>query len=323
MESPAISVIMPVYNTAGYLMEAVESVLNQTMPDFEFIIVNDGSTDGGGAILERYANLDKRIRLFTKKNEGSSIARSLGLSRAIGTYLYFMDSDDILVASAFEDCLSKATNNDLDILLFDAVSFDDNSGLDHESFSYDKKGMFSTDVMTGPEMMSGLLKTGLFRVTPWIHFLKKDFIISNEIDFYPGIINEDELFFSRVYFYSSRCAYLPKILFKRRLRPNSTMSALFSFKRASSYFVVIDQLEKESEHLCELSNKNIELLISNISNGVAYQSSLLGIRERISVLFNFWARGLLLRIKVKNLIVLLFPFTTKIKSSLPLGMTTM
>lgn len=318
MKNPIVSVIMPVYNTALYLGEAVDSVLTQTMSDFEFIIINDGSTDSGGEILERYAGLDSRIKLYTKHNEGSSIARSLGLSKAIGDYLYFMDSDDILEETAFEDSLCAIKENNADLLVFDAVSFNDNSSLDKESFSYNKKGKFPTDVMCGPEFMSQLLIRGLFRVTPWIHFLKRDLVSRNKIDFYPGIVNEDELFFSMVYFYARRCIYLPKTLFKRRLRPNSTMSVPFSSKRMSSYFVIIDQLGKESMRLSgEISMKNISLLISNISNGVAYQSSLLGFKERVRVLHNFWTRGLLSRIKMKNLIVLLFPVTTKIKSRLP------
>jgi hypothetical protein len=228
-----------------------------------------------------------------------------------------MDSDDILEETAFEDSLSLMKLNDLDLVTFDAVSFDNNSGLDQESFCYDKKGKFPTDVMTGPEMMYSLLNTGLFRVTPWIHFIKRDLVKINGLDFYPGIINEDELFFSRVYFYSKRCAYLPKVLFKRRLRPNSTMSVGFSVKRANSYFIIIDQLRQESILLPDLSKTNIKLLVSNISNGVAYQSSVLKLRERISVFKNFWERGLFSMIKFKNLIVFLFPFTTKIKSSLP------
>ncbi|MBK8374296.1 glycosyltransferase family 2 protein [Sphingorhabdus sp.] len=93
--SPAISVIMPMYNSARYVGEAVESVLAQRFTDFEFLIVDDGSTDGSGAIIRRYAARDPRIQLFTQENSGivASVNFLLGKSRA--PYIARMDSDDI------------------------------------------------------------------------------------------------------------------------------------------------------------------------------------------------------------------------------------
>ena len=92
---PTISVQMTVYNTARYLPEAVESILNQTLSDFELIIIDDGSTDGSGELLERYAAQDRRIRLVRRENRGIGASRNEALSLATGEFLAVMDSDDV------------------------------------------------------------------------------------------------------------------------------------------------------------------------------------------------------------------------------------
>lgn len=313
MPIPKVSVIMPVYNTADYLNSAVDSILNQTLKEIEFIIVNDGSTDGSESILSSYAALDKRVVLTNKQNEGSAIARSIGLSQAKGEFLYFMDSDDILDSGALEQCYCYANKKNLELIIFDALSFDDSSGLNNNDFNYNKQGLFPIDIMTGLEMIYKLLEKKLFRVPPWIHFIKRELVVENGLDFYPGIINEDELFFSRIYFFAKRCVYLPKLFFKRRIRPNSTMTAKFSFKRASSYFIIIEELKKEDVSNSPLLARVIERLILNIANGVAYQAAMLPSKERRKVITWMHKQKLLRKLTTKNLAVIFLPWTIKIK----------
>ena len=97
MESPdpVVSVVMAVYNERPYLEGAVRSILHQTFEDFEFIIVDDGSTDGSGEVLERFAETDDRIRLTHQENQGISRSRNRGLSMAKGRYIAVMDGDDV------------------------------------------------------------------------------------------------------------------------------------------------------------------------------------------------------------------------------------
>ena len=102
MSSPSVSVCMPVYNTERYVAEAVESILAQTFGDFEFIIVDDGSTDGSRAILERYAERDDRIRLISRPNTGIGGARNEALRLAKGELIAVMDSDDVALPERFE-----------------------------------------------------------------------------------------------------------------------------------------------------------------------------------------------------------------------------
>ena len=100
--APTVSVVMTVYNTERYLAQAVESILAQTYRDFEFIIIDDGSTDGSTAILRESAARDARIRLVSRPNTGIAKAANEGIGLARGKYLARMDSDDCSVPHRFE-----------------------------------------------------------------------------------------------------------------------------------------------------------------------------------------------------------------------------
>lgn len=100
--TPLISVIMAVYNGDKYLSESIQSVLDQTYSNFEFIIINDGSFDKTGEILERFAKLDKRIRIIEQENKGLAQSLNAGIQRAKGEFIARMDDDDICYPNRLE-----------------------------------------------------------------------------------------------------------------------------------------------------------------------------------------------------------------------------
>ena len=102
-----ISIIVPVYNIKEYLPRCVDSLREQTYPNIEILLVDDGSTDGTGALCDELAAKDERIRVFHKENGGSSSARNIGLSKAQGEYIGFVDSDDYVEPDMYE-CLYRA-----------------------------------------------------------------------------------------------------------------------------------------------------------------------------------------------------------------------
>lgn len=112
MKQGLISVIIPVYNVAPYLREALDSVVNQTYRDLEIIVVDDGSTDGSGEICDEYS-CDPRITVIHQKNGGLSNARNTGLDHATGSYIAFLDSDDAWHSSFIERLLSAIANVDI------------------------------------------------------------------------------------------------------------------------------------------------------------------------------------------------------------------
>ena len=100
-----ISVIIPVYNVAAYLRQCLDSVLSQSHPYLEVIVIDDGSTDHSGAICDEYAALDSRIIVIHQKNGGAAAAKNAGLRIATGKYLSFVDSDDYLEPNAYSHML--------------------------------------------------------------------------------------------------------------------------------------------------------------------------------------------------------------------------
>ena len=116
-KSPFVSVIMPVYNCAQYLREAIESILNQTFQDFEFIIINDGSTDNTPEILREYANKDSRIRVINQPNSGIVTALNRGLKEAKGEWIFRMDGDDVALRHRFKTQIKTIENNTSLVLL--------------------------------------------------------------------------------------------------------------------------------------------------------------------------------------------------------------
>jgi glycosyltransferase involved in cell wall biosynthesis len=106
---PTVSVVLPVYDVAGYLAECLESILTQSMPDFEIVAVDDGSTDTSPAILADYADRDPRLRVVRQPNAGLGAARNTGIDAARGQFLWFVDSDDLLAPGALQALLSPLT----------------------------------------------------------------------------------------------------------------------------------------------------------------------------------------------------------------------
>ncbi len=109
---PRISVIMPVYNTEKYVWEAIDSILNQTFSDFEFIIIDDGSTDTSWKIIQKYAKEDKRIKALKNEwNKGISYTRNKLISLTTTNYVASQDSDDISTSKRLERCYNFLEKN--------------------------------------------------------------------------------------------------------------------------------------------------------------------------------------------------------------------
>ena len=120
-----ISVIVPVYNSEQYLERCLNSILSQTYPNFEAIVINDGSTDRSAAILEDYATRDSRIKVFHQVNQGPSAARNFALNLVQGDYITFIDSDDFVDDAYLEKLLRTLLKNDADIASTSFTSYNE------------------------------------------------------------------------------------------------------------------------------------------------------------------------------------------------------
>ena len=108
---PKISIIIPVYNTENYLHCCIDSILAQTYTDFELLLIDDGSTDKSSKICDEYAEKDSRIRVIHKENGGANAARKLGIEKANGEYVIFVDSDDSILQNGIEKLLIISSEN--------------------------------------------------------------------------------------------------------------------------------------------------------------------------------------------------------------------
>lgn len=117
MQDIKISVIMPVYKVEKYVARAIESILAQTLKEFEFLIVDDGSPDNSGKICDEYAAKDSRIRVFHRENGGAPSARNMAMDHARGKYYYFMDGDDWAEPTMLEDMCRLAEEHDAQLVI--------------------------------------------------------------------------------------------------------------------------------------------------------------------------------------------------------------
>ena len=117
--APTVSIIVPVYNAEKTIGRCVDSILSQQYTDFELLLVDDGSTDSSGAICDSYTLADSRVQVIHKENTGVSDTRNIGISRARGVYLQFLDSDDWITPDATKLLVEAAGEHNCDLVISD------------------------------------------------------------------------------------------------------------------------------------------------------------------------------------------------------------
>ena len=159
---PTISVIVPVYNVEKYLRSCIDSILAQTYTDIEVLLVDDGSTDGSGAICDEYAQKDSRVRVFHKENGGVSSARNLGLDKALGSYFLLCDSDDAIHPQLCEMAITKIQKNGLDCLIYGYRCVDEETTL--VEIQYDIPKIENIELMNCEQVLQEILRGNRFRM---------------------------------------------------------------------------------------------------------------------------------------------------------------
>ncbi len=115
MNSPELSIIIPVYNVAPYINDCLSSIKNQSFKDWECILIDDGSTDFSGLICDSYAKKDSRFKVIHQKNAGVSAARNIGIKNATAPYMTFIDPDDYISLNYFEDSIAELLRNNAEL----------------------------------------------------------------------------------------------------------------------------------------------------------------------------------------------------------------
>lgn len=228
---PSVSVIVVTYNAAGTIARCIDSILGQSLKDIELIVIDDGSKDGTGGIVDRYMEADSRIKVVHQKNSGVSVARQKGLDMVTGAYSIFVDSDDWIEPDMLENLYGKGVEDTADMVFCDYV---EENGL---GTFYRKQEPVSTDSKVVSSQMladlhgslcTKLIKTGLYK--------------ESGLRFIEGLnYCEDECMVLRLLNHGCRISYVGKAFYHYDKTANaSSVSNLWAARPAAEYELFID-----------------------------------------------------------------------------------
>ncbi len=191
--TPALSVVLPVYNGAAFIEETLSSILDQTFTDYELICVDDGSTDNSVELLTEYADNDSKMRVISQTNEGPGAARNRGLDAASGEFVIMLDADDIYDSSMFETMIAQARDSDSDVVICRSTLFDDVSGEELDSSWVIKNDQLPKSSTFSPENIKDFIFTA-FMGWPWDKLYRRSYIEREKLRF-PKLSNSEDLYF--------------------------------------------------------------------------------------------------------------------------------
>ena len=259
---PKISVLMPAFNVEKYIAMAIDSVLNQTMSDFEIIIINDGSTDGTGEIVEKYREMDSRIRVYHTENGGLAKARNLAMSYAKGEYVTYIDSDDAVKEEYLECLYENAVKYDADIAV---ASFFRYVETERKYYYVVLEQGYEVKTFTGQEVYRNYYSPvngyNTAFVVAWGKLFKKELL--EQLYFPNGKLHEDSFTIYKAYLLSDKIIYVNKNLYMYRQRENSIMQSTWSRERLRNF------IEQHEERISLLTVMGIEITEANKADYIA------------------------------------------------------
>lgn len=261
MASLRLSIIVPVFNVEGYLHRCLETCSQQdiSLDEYEIIIVNDGSTDQSLSIAEEFAVRNPNVRVYSQENGGLSKARNVGLEKAQGEYVWFVDSDDFIAKNCLNSLLHKCQTMGLDLLAFCTAKVTEMDVTESHLFG---DGMGEL-VLDGPTAMSkGLIK----KMGAPLFIIRKAFLDDNGLRFTLGIMHEDEEFVPIMYYLASRVSFTSRICYYVYVRTGSIMRTV-NPQRLKDLLTVMNSLYRFSKTIAKchryLFSQRIALLIDS------------------------------------------------------------
>lgn len=261
-----VSIIIPVFNVEKYLEECINSVIKQDLNKMEIIIINDGSTDKSLDIINYYHDNYKFITVINQENKGLSYSRNIGIEKANGKYIVFLDGDDYINSTCLSEFYYICEENDLDILAFDYIMYFE----DEDIFENDKKNTlpYSKEIYNGENLFNLLFESDIEKGYAVVYMYKKSFLINNNLKFYNGILYEDGLFICKALIRANRTMYIPRDAYVYRIRANSIVNSVPTNLNVNSNIIIIDELMKfykeNEENLKDRTKINILTRILNV-----------------------------------------------------------
>lgn len=264
-----ISVIIPVYNAAPFLEEAMASLFNQTFKDFEMVCVNDGSKDNSLEILENFAKKDNRIKLINQENAGCGAARNRALDEAEGDYIYFFDPDDLILPNTFEDLYNNAVNNGSDLVIFKIARFEKMDEINYEipGFEFEKifKNVDFDDFTFNYKDIKPYVLNSSF--APWTKLYNKKFLDKyGDFRFPTDVAFDDTPFHVQSMLRAEKISYIPEFYYNYRFNPNSINNTSSNGMDIFRICNVIEKFLKDNGYYCEFINEFKLFKITQILN---------------------------------------------------------
>lgn len=268
--NPLISVIVPVYNVEEYIEECLESIVNQTYPSLEIIVVEDGSTDESRQRIQKYLS-DDRILFIEQKNKGLSGARNTGMSKASGEFILFVDSDDYIDVNLLSDLVPLMQDNQLDLIRFNGMAFTDGMEKTINQKYYDFSHRLVENHIYKEDSFKANSRTFVSPV--YLYLTRRSVLTKHDLTFREDIIHEDELFTPQVFVHIKRMMYVNAFYYYRRYRENSIMTIQTpeQIKRSfDSYLKIFKELEQlyESTEYKKEQKKLVKRQMLSIYNGI-------------------------------------------------------
>ena len=231
--TPKVSVIVPVYKAENYIRRCLDSLLAQTMPDFELLLIDDGSPDNSGAICDEYSRRDARIRVFHKKNGGVASARQMGIENAIGEYSIHCDPDDWVEPNMLEELYAKAKETDADMVICDFYT----NTIGEQKYIV-QKPMSLDPISVFKGMMCG---GGLFGAT-WNKLIRTSLYEEYDLRFPAHLTYCEDLFVvSDLVLHDIKISYLPSAFYHYQISENqSSLTKVISKRRIDSFHFLIE-----------------------------------------------------------------------------------
>ena len=251
--TPKISIIVPVYNAEKYLRQCIDSVMSQTLIEFELLLINDGSKDNSGMICDEYARKDKRIRVFHKKNSGVSASRNLGLDYAIGQYIIFLDSDDYWYDNEILEVLYyKAETFNLDIIRGEYKAVNQSGELLFERSLSKKKQKHIDNILSSFVFYTDIICGENFLV---LSLIKRDAIGGLRFTVNRSFL-EDMEFYAKLLINKLKCMYIPRRFYAYRKIAESA-SHTHKIKNLQDSFSMCDIFYNCSENTDDINLKKV------------------------------------------------------------------
>lgn len=217
-----VSIILPVFNAEGFLPQCLDSILRQTYQNWELIAVDDGSKDGSIEILKSYEKRDNRIHIISKENEGVSIARNIALEHAHGDYIYFVDSDDIVMPEGLMILVKAMESNKTTFIKSDFLPIDEQGKQVFINKKQVIRRRYDGKVMDSEKFFKKILMKEYFL---WTCLFRKEIIEKYHIQFIPYCrLMEDAAFVVDYLLYSDRNVYKDACIYGYR-KYEGTVSA--------------------------------------------------------------------------------------------------